>query len=137
MNDTPRQNIVQVAQSAGSFSTLITAAQAAGLAGTLSNEGPFTVFAPTDEAFAKLPAGTVEGLLADPDALRDILLYHVASGELDAGKVVSMNSIATLQGGSLDVSTTSGVSVGGAGVVQTDIQASNGIIHIIDTVLIP
>ena len=133
------KNIVQTARQAGSFTTLLAAIEAADLVGTLSGQGKgtFTVFAPTDEAFAKLPAGTVESLLEDPAALRKILLYHVASGELPASAVVSQSSIQTLEGGSLSVSTAGGVKVNDATVTATDIRARNGIIHVIDTVLIP
>lgn len=135
---TPEEmNIVETAVAAGNFNTLVAAVQAAGLEDTLSEGGPFTVFAPTDEAFDALPEGTVEGLLEDPDALRNILLYHVAEGELMAADVVGMESIVTLQGSSLPVDTTEGVMVGDANVTATDIEASNGVIHVIDKVLIP
>jgi uncharacterized surface protein with fasciclin (FAS1) repeats len=131
------RNIVQAAGDAGSFSTLLAAAQAAGLAETLQEGGPFTVFAPTDEAFAKLPEGTVEALLDDPETLRSILLYHVVGGEVESGQVVQLSSVSTLQGGELKVSAEDGVKVNDANVVAVDIQASNGVIHVIDTVLIP
>lgn len=134
---TEQMNIVEVASDAGSFSTLLAAAQAAGLAETLQSGGPFTVFAPTDEAFAKLPDGTVEALLNDPDTLRSILLYHVVSGKAESGQVVQLSSVETLQGGRLAVDATDGVKIGGANVVSADIQASNGVIHVIDSVLIP
>jgi uncharacterized surface protein with fasciclin (FAS1) repeats len=131
------KNIVQTARQAGSFTTLLTALKATDLMGTLSGQGSFTVFAPTDEAFAKLPAGTVESLLQDPAALKQILLYHVVAGEVPASTVVASSSLQTLQGGSLTVSTLGGVKVNDANVTATDIQARNGIIHVIDTVLIP
>ena len=131
------KNIVQVASDAGSFKTLLAAAQAAGLAGTLQEGGPFTVFAPTDEAFAKLPEGTVEALLDDPETLRSILLYHVVAGEVGSGQVVQLSSVETLQGGRLNVDTMNGVRINDANVIAVDIQASNGVIHVIDTVLIP
>ena len=133
------KNIVQTAREAGTFNTLLAALEATDLVGTLSGQGkgPFTVFAPTDEAFAKLPAGTVESLLKDPAALKQILLYHVVQGEVPASEVVKASSIATLNGGSLTISTTGGVKVNESNVVATDIRARNGIIHVIDTVLIP
>jgi uncharacterized surface protein with fasciclin (FAS1) repeats len=131
------KNIVQVASEAGSFNTLLAAAEAAGLSETLSTEGPFTVFAPTDEAFSKLPAGTVESLLENPDALRQILLYHVVSGKVESGQVVQLDRVTTLQGGTLSVDTSNGVRIGNANVVAADVMASNGVIHVIDTVLIP
>jgi transforming growth factor-beta-induced protein len=131
-------NIVDTAAAAGSFSTLLAAAEAAGLAETLQGPGPFTIFAPTDEAFAKLPAGTVDSLLADPDALRDILLFHVVSGELTSRDLIRQHRAMSLQGRALTVNQTGrNVTVNEAGVVTPDIQTSNGIIHVIDTVLIP
>jgi uncharacterized surface protein with fasciclin (FAS1) repeats len=130
-------DIIDVAREAGSFTTLLAAIDAAGLTATLAGEGPFTVFAPTDEAFAALPAGTVEGLLADPEALTAVLTYHVVSGKAVAADVTGLDSVTTLQGGSLAVSATDGVKIGGASVVAADVMASNGVIHVIDTVLIP
>jgi uncharacterized surface protein with fasciclin (FAS1) repeats len=131
-------NIVGVASAAGNFSTLVTAIQAAGLEETLSSKGPFTVFAPTDEAFAALPEGTLDSLLKDKEALTKVLTYHVASGEYMAADVVEMSSITTLEGSTLQVNTTGGgVKVGDANVTATDIKASNGVIHVIDKVLIP
>jgi uncharacterized surface protein with fasciclin (FAS1) repeats len=131
-------NIVGVASAAGNFSTLVTAIQAAGLEETLSSKGPFTVFAPTDEAFAALPEGTLDSLLKDKEALTKVLTYHVASGEYMAADVVEMSSITTLEGSTLPVNTTDGgVKVGDANVTATDIKASNGVIHVIDKVLIP
>ena len=135
--EAPTQNIVETAVAAGDFSTLVTAVQAAGLEATLANEGPFTVFAPTDAAFAALPDGTLDALLADTDALADVLLYHVVDGEVLAEDVVDLTSATTLQGGSVSIDAASGVSVGGATVIQTDILTSNGVIHVIDQVLIP
>ena len=131
-------DIVATAASAGTFSTLLAAAKAAGLVETLQSEGPFTVFAPTDEAFAKLPAGTVEGLLADPDQLREILLYHVVPGKVMAADVVKLSSATTAQGS--DVAFTmadGGVMINDAKVTTTDIESSNGVIHVIDTVILP
>jgi uncharacterized surface protein with fasciclin (FAS1) repeats len=135
----PLKNIVQTAREAGSFNTLLAAVEATDLVGTLSGQGkgPFTVFAPTDEAFAKLPAGTLDALLADPAALKRILLYHVVKGTVPASDVVASSSLETLNGARLTVSTAGGVKVDGANVVATDIRARNGIIHVIDTVLIP
>jgi len=134
-----RRNIVQVAREAGSFNTLIKALQATNLVGTLSGQGhgEFTVFAPTDAAFAKLPAGTVESLLEDPAALKQILLYHVLAGEVPASQVVASSTLTTLNGQSLTVTTTGGPKVNEASIVATDIGARNGVIHVIDTVLIP
>lgn len=135
----PGQNIVEVAIEAGSFQTLVAAVQAAGLADTLSGGGPFTVFAPTDEAFAKLPDGTVEALLADPEALADILMYHVVAGRVFSGDVVQISRADTSQGTAINVSSNmDGVVLnGGSNVVATDILATNGVIHVIDTVLLP
>jgi uncharacterized surface protein with fasciclin (FAS1) repeats len=133
-----RPNLVEVAVAAGSFNTLVAAVQAAGLEETLRGHGPFTVFAPTDEAFAKLPEGTVEALLADPERLRAVLTYHVVSGRVTSGEVVGMDRANTVQGSPLHIRTYNGrVQVGGATVTQADIEASNGVIHVIDTVLLP
>ena len=131
------KSIVDVAVEAGSFNTLVAAVQAAGLAGTLDQGGPFTVFAPTDEAFAKLPEGTVESLLGDIPALTNILLYHVVSGEVMASDVVNLNEATTLNGKAFKIDTSNGVMVDNAKVSTTDIKAVNGVIHIIDTVIIP
>jgi uncharacterized surface protein with fasciclin (FAS1) repeats len=131
------KNIVETAREAGSFTTLLDAVEAAGLGDTLAGSGPFTVFAPTDEAFAKLPAGTVESLLADPAKLTDVLTYHVVPGRITAGEVVQLESASTVQGGELPIVVDSGVHVGGANVVDTDIEAGNGLIHVIDRVLVP
>jgi uncharacterized surface protein with fasciclin (FAS1) repeats len=134
------KNIVQVAVENGSFNTLVTAVKAAGLAETLSGPGPFTVFAPTDAAFAKLPAGTVEALLADKEKLASILTYHVVSGRVVASDITKMNGAtpATANGQKLDITVRSGkVYVNGAQVIIADVQASNGVIHVIDGVLLP
>jgi uncharacterized surface protein with fasciclin (FAS1) repeats len=129
--------IVDVAVANGSFKTLVAAVKAAGLAETLSSKGPFTVFAPTDEAFAKLPAGTVDALLKDIPKLKAILTYHVVSGAVMA-KDVKTGMVKTVNGGSLDVKASSaGVMVDGAKVVAADVKASNGVIHVIDTVVLP
>ena len=134
----PPQDIVEVAVANGSFTTLAAALEAAGLVETLQGEGPFTVFAPTDEAFAKLPAGTVEALLADIPALTDILLYHVVPGEYVAADVVEMTSAETALGPYVKIAVDGDkVMVNDAQVVITDVQASNGVIHVIDTVLLP
>lgn len=131
-------SIVDTAAEAGAFTTLLAAAEAAGLAETLQGPGPFTVFAPTDEAFAKLPAGTLDSLLADPDKLREILLFHVVSGELTSQNLLSQHRAKSLQGRVLTVNRDGqNVLVNKAKVVTPDIQTSNGIIHVIDTVLIP
>jgi len=131
-------SIVDIAVADGRFTTLVTALQAAGLAETLSGEGPFTVFAPTDDAFAKLPEGTVESLLEDIPALTDILLYHVVSGEVFAEQVVGLNSAKALNEKFLEIEVKDGmVFVNDAQVVITDIQADNGVIHVIDSVLLP
>jgi uncharacterized surface protein with fasciclin (FAS1) repeats len=137
---TPMKNIVEVAVEAGSFNTLVAAVKAAGLAETLSGPGPFTVFAPTDAAFAKLPAGTVEALLADKEKLASILTFHVVSGKVMAADIVKSNGATpmTVNGSPLDVVVRGGkVYVNGVNVVTADVQASNGVIHIIDAVLLP
>ena len=131
------KDIVAVATEAGSFSTLITALDAASLTSVLEGEGPFTVFAPTDEAFAALPAGALEGLLANPDELAKVLTLHVVSGESLAADVVQLNEVVTVEGSALAIDTTDGVSVGGAKVVAADVDASNGVIHVIDRVILP
>ena len=133
-------DIVDTAVSAGSFNTLVAAVQAADLAATLKGEGPFTVFAPTDEAFAKLPEGTVDDLLKpeNKEKLQAILLYHVVPGKVMAADVVGMSSAKTAGGQSFSITQKEGkVYVDEAEVVQTDIVCSNGVIHVIDTVIIP
>ena len=135
---TPMKNIVQVAVEAGSFNTLVAAVKAAGLAETLQGPGPFTVFAPTDAAFAKLPAGALEGLLADKAKLRAVLLYHVAPGRVMAADVLKMSSVKTVGGPSAKIMLHGGAPmIGDASIVKTDVAASNGVIHVIDTVLMP
>jgi uncharacterized surface protein with fasciclin (FAS1) repeats len=130
-------DIVDTAVAAGQFKTLVTAVQAAGLVDTLKGPGPFTVFAPTDEAFAKLPAGTLDALLKDKKKLAAILTYHVVPGKVMASQVMP-GQVKTVQGQSLTVSTMNGaVMVNNAKVVKTDIVASNGVIHVIDTVVLP
>jgi uncharacterized surface protein with fasciclin (FAS1) repeats len=135
-----KKDIVDTAVAAGSFHTLVAAVQAAGLADTLKGTGPFTVFAPTDDAFNKLPAGTVETLLKpeNKEKLKSILLYHVVAGDVTAAKVMKMSSAKTLNGQELKVMVKDGtVMVNDAKVIKADIAASNGVIHVIDTVLLP
>jgi uncharacterized surface protein with fasciclin (FAS1) repeats len=133
----PSGDIVDVAVSAGSFNTLAAALQAAELIDTLKGEGPFTVFAPTDDAFAKIPQDQLDALLADKDQLTAVLTYHVVPGKVMAADVIGLDSATTVQGGALEIDTADGVKIGEATVIQTDIEASNGVIHVIDTVLIP
>ncbi len=133
-------NIVETAVSAGQFNTLVAAVQAAGLVDTLSGPGPFTVFAPTDAAFAKLPAGTVENLLKpeNKDQLVAVLTYHVVSGKIMSSDIAGKSLDAkTVQGQSLAINATMGVKVENATVVQADIDTDNGVIHVIDTVVLP
>ena len=131
------ENIVQVAQNAGTFNTLIAAATAAGLTDTLAS-AELTIFAPTDDAFAKLPEGTVESLLEDPEKLSEILQYHVVAGTVTAANAMTLTSATTLQGGTVSIDTSSGnVMINDATVTTADVMASNGVIHIIDTVLLP
>jgi uncharacterized surface protein with fasciclin (FAS1) repeats len=131
------KNIVSVASEAGSFNTLLTALDAASLTEVLEGEGPFTVFAPTDEAFAALPAGVLEDLLANPEQLAKVLTLHVVSGEARAADVVTLSQVTTVEGSSLAIDASDGVSVGGAKVVAADVEAGNGVIHVIDRVLLP
>jgi uncharacterized surface protein with fasciclin (FAS1) repeats len=131
------KDIVDTAVAAGSFKTLAAALQAAGLVDTLKGAGPFTVFAPTDEAFAKIPKADLEALLADKAKLTKVLTYHVVPGKVMAADVVKLKEAKTVQGQSLRIDTSSGVKVDGANVVKTDILASNGVIHVIDAVILP
>ncbi len=131
------KTIVDVAVEAGSFKTLVAAVTAAGLVETLSGPGPFTVFAPTDEAFAKLPKADLEALLADAAKLTAVLTYHVVPGKVMAKDVGALKTAKTVQGGEVAIDTTSGVKIDAATVVKADIEASNGVIHVIDTVLMP
>jgi uncharacterized surface protein with fasciclin (FAS1) repeats len=135
----PKQNIVEVAAGNPDFSTLVAAVKAAGLVDTLSSKGPFTVFAPTNAAFAKLPAGTVESLLLPENKakLSAILTYHVVSGKVLAADVVKLKSAKTVNGKTVTINTAKGVKVNNANVTATDVKASNGVIHVIDTVLLP
>ncbi len=135
--DAKSKDIVDTAVAAGSFKTLATALTAAGLVDTLKGDGPFTVFAPTDEAFAKLPKGTVEALLKDIPKLQAILKYHVVAGKVMAADVVKLKSAETVNGKSVKIDATNGVMINNAKVVKADVPASNGVIHVIDTVLIP
>jgi len=133
------KDIVETASEAGSFATLLTAATAAGLVETLQGEGPYTVFAPTDEAFAALPAGTLDGLLADKEALKKVLLYHVVSGAVTSDQVVGLTSADSVEGSPIAVAVKDGVVYlnDSAKVVTPDVMASNGVIHVIDQVLLP
>lgn len=131
-------NIIETARAAGQFGTLLTAIEAAGLTDALAGEGPFTVFAPTDAAFAEVPADQLEALLADTEALAAVLTYHVVSGKVGSAQVVELDSAETLQGSSVDIATDNGqVRIDGANIVMVDIEASNGIIHVIDAVITP
>ncbi len=134
------KDIVDTAVAAGSFHTLTSALQAAGLVETLKGKGPFTVFAPTDAAFSKLPSGTVETLLKpeNKEKLKAILLYHVVSGKVTAAQVSKMSSAKSVNGQDLKIAANGGVvTVNDANVVKADVMASNGVIHVIDTVLLP
>ena len=130
-------DIVDTAVSAGSFSTLVAAVKAAGLVETLKGAGPFTVFAPTDEAFAKLPAGTVDSLLKDIPKLKKILTYHVVSGKVMAADVTKLKSAKTVEGSEVKIDASNGVKINSSTVTTADVVADTGVIHIIDTVLMP
>jgi len=132
------KDIVDTAVAAGQFKTLAAALTAAGLVDTLKGDGPFTVFAPTDEAFAKLPAGTLDALLKDIPKLKGILTYHVVAGKVMAADVVKLKSATTVNGQSVKIKAEGGkVMVDNANVVKTDIECSNGVIHVIDAVILP
>jgi uncharacterized surface protein with fasciclin (FAS1) repeats len=133
------KNIVETAVAAGAFKTLVAAVQAASLVDTLQGTGPFTVFAPSDEAFAKLPESAVEDLLKPENKakLQAVLTYHVVAGKVLAADVLKLNSAKSVQGQELTINTTAGVKVDGANVVQADILCTNGVIHIIDSVILP
>ncbi|WP_422071158.1 fasciclin domain-containing protein [Tranquillimonas rosea] len=136
--DMAEMNIVETAQENGNFTTLLAAAEAAGLAETLSGEGPYTVFAPTDDAFDALPDGTVESLLADTEQLTSILTYHVIPSAVMSGDLEDGMTAETVNGESVEISIDGDtVMVDGATVTQADIEASNGVIHVVDTVLMP
>lgn len=131
-------DIVDTAAGAGSFNTLVKAVKAAGLVETLKGPGPFTVFAPTDAAFAKLPAGTLESLLANPEQLKKVLTYHVVAGKVMASDVVKLKEAKTVQGSAARIQVSGGsVKIDNANVVKTDIVCDNGVIHVIDSVILP
>jgi uncharacterized surface protein with fasciclin (FAS1) repeats len=131
-------NIVETAVSAGSFNTLVAAVKAAGLVETLSGDGPFTVFAPTDEAFAQIPEDQLNALLADKEALTAVLTYHVVAGKVMAEDVMKLDSAETVNGQSVSVMLQDGkVMIDGAQVITADISTSNGVIHVIDKVILP
>jgi len=135
---TEQKNIVETAVDAGNFTTLVTAVQEAGLVDTLSGEGPFTVFAPTDAAFAKIPTADLEAILADKERLTSILTYHVVSGKVMSTDVVDLSSATTVEGSDIDITVSDdGVMVDDANVVAVDIETSNGVIHVIDSVIMP
>lgn len=132
------KDIVDTAVAAGKFNTLVTAVKAAGLVDTLKGKGPFTVFAPTDEAFAKVPKETLDALLKDKEALTKVLTYHVVPGKVMAKDVVKLDSAKTAQGESVSIHAADGsVKINDAKVIKADIECSNGVIHVIDTVLLP
>jgi len=134
----PEKDIVEIAVADGRFKTLVTAVKAADLVKTLKGEGPFTVFAPTDEAFAKLPEGTVDALLDDIPKLKSILLYHVVPGKVMAADVVELTEAETAMGDMVSIKVSGDkVMIDDATVVITDIEASNGVIHVIDSVILP
>ena len=133
----PAMDIVETAVAAGNFTTLVAAVEAAGLVDALKADGPLTVFAPTDAAFAALPAGTVEALLNDQAALTNILLYHVVNGSVKAADVVKLTEATMLNGAKVSITVGSGVMINDANVTTTDILTKNGVIHVIDKVLIP
>jgi transforming growth factor-beta-induced protein len=133
----PKNDIIEAARAAGSFKTLLTAIEAAGLTDTLRRDGPFTVFAPTDEAFAKLPRGTLDALLKDKAKLTSILTYHVVPGKVMAADVVKLTEAKTVQGQSVKITSPGGVMVDNAKVIKTDVPATNGVTHVIDTVIMP
>ena len=130
-------DIVDTAVKAGGFDTLVSAINAAGLVDTLKGKGPFTVFAPTDEAFAKLPEGTVAGLLKDTPKLKQMLTYHVVPGKVMAADVTKLKSATTVEGSDVKIDVSKGVKVNESDVTTPDVSADNGVIHIIDTVLMP
>jgi uncharacterized surface protein with fasciclin (FAS1) repeats len=130
-------NIVETAKEAGSFETLLSAVDAAGLGETLAGGGPFTVFAPTDEAFAALPQGTLQSLLYDPPALARVLTYHVVPGRITSAEITGDSEQKTVEGSTLEIAVNGGVTVNDATVIKADVEAENGVIHVIDRVLIP
>jgi len=130
-------NILETAREAGTFQTLLTAVEAAGLADTLGDRGPFTVFAPTDDAFAALPQGIMQGLLADPSAIARVLTYHVVPGRITSARITHDSEQKTVEGGVLTIAVNGSVTVNDATVIRADVEAENGVIHVIDRVLIP
>jgi len=132
-----KKDIVDTAIEAKSFSTLLTAVKQAGLVDALKGQGPYTLFAPTDEAFAKIPEDKLQALLKDKEALTAVLTYHVIPANVTADQVVNLTSAKTLQGQSISIDTSNGVKVDNANVIKTDIMASNGVIHVIDEVIMP
>lgn len=132
-----KKDIVDTAIGAKSFSTLLAAVKQAGLVDALKGEGPYTLFAPTDEAFAKIPKSKLDALLKNKEALTSVLTYHVVPANVSAAQVVNLTSAKTLQGQSISIDTSNGVKVDNANVIQTDIVASNGVIHVIDEVIMP
>ena len=133
-----KKDIVETAVAADDFDTLVAAVQAAGLVETLKGEGPFTVFAPTDAAFAEIPEADLQALLADKEQLTKVLTYHVVPGNVTASEVIGLDSATTVEGSDIDVEVVEGgVKVDGANVIKTDIEASNGVIHVIDAVIMP
>lgn len=135
--ESSKKDIVDTAVAAGSFNTLATALTEAGLIETLKGDGPFTVFAPTDEAFAKVPEADLKALLADKEKLKAVLTYHVVAGKVMAADVIKLNSATTVQGSDVAISAGESVMVNDAKVLKTDIKTSNGVIHVIDSVLMP
>jgi uncharacterized surface protein with fasciclin (FAS1) repeats len=130
-------NIIETASSNPDFSTLVTAIKAADLVATLSGTGPFTVFAPTNEAFAKIPEATLTAVLADKAKLTSVLTYHVVSGKVMSKDIATMTEATTVEGGKITIDTKEGVMINNAKVTKADIECSNGVIHVIDTVLMP
>ncbi|MGA9774085.1 MAG: fasciclin domain-containing protein [Blastocatellia bacterium] len=134
----PTMNVIETTKAATNFTTFAKAVEAAGLTDTLKDGGPYTIFAPTDEAFAKLPAGTLDSLMANKEDLKKLLLHHVVTGKLSSKEIATVQSAPTMDGAALKVAAAGGkITVDNAKVVQPDIAASNGVIHAIDTVLIP
>ena len=131
------KDIVDTAVAAGNFNTLVAAIKAAGLVDTLKGKGPYTVFAPTDDAFAKIPKADLDALLADKAKLTAVLTYHVVPGKVMAKDVAGLKTAKTVNGAELTIDTSSGVKIDGATVIKADIEAANGVIHVIDTVVIP
>lgn len=130
-------DIIETATAAGSFTTLLSTIESAGLTETLKGDGPYTVFAPTDEAFAGVPAETLDAILSNQTELTRVLTYHVVAGSYNASDLAGVDNLTTLEGSTLNVSTDGEVMVDGATVVTADIQATNGVIHAIDTVMLP